>query len=153
MIKKVEELLENQDEVSSDVSKSDAANETDALREQVAILTKRNDVLTKQVEEGEIKRKEAEKKAEADAAKSEMNMKQIMDAEKRVKLTLFKDNDKYKDPVFVAINGMSYMIERGVEVEVPECVAEAIKLSLTQDTKASEKLALLSSKTSDAALI
>ena len=39
--------------------------------------------------------------------------------EKMVKLKLFKDNGQYKDDVFVAVNGRTFQIVRGVEVEVP----------------------------------
>lgn len=31
-----------------------------------------------------------------------------------------------KDDVYVAVNGKSYQIKRGVEVEVPACVAEVL---------------------------
>ena len=57
-------------------------------------------------------------------------------AEKMVKLRLFKDNGKYKEPVFVAVNGKTYMIERGVEVEVPDYVAEVLANSEAQLTEA-----------------
>lgn len=57
-------------------------------------------------------------------------------AEKMVKLRLFKDSGKYKEPVFVAVNGKTYMIERGVEVEVPDYVAEVLANSEEQLTEA-----------------
>ncbi len=50
-----------------------------------------------------------------------------------VKIRLFKDNDKYKDDVFVAVNGRSFQIKRGVEVEVPGYVAEVLERSMRQD--------------------
>lgn len=52
---------------------------------------------------------------------------------KMVKIRLFKDNDKYKDDVFVAVNGMSYQIKRGEDVEVPDYVAEVLEQSAKQD--------------------
>ena len=58
--------------------------------------------------------------------------------EKRVKIKLFKDNDKYKDDVFVAVNGKSYLIKRGVEVEVPESVKEVLDNSAAQEERAAE---------------
>lgn len=45
---------------------------------------------------------------------------------KKVKIKLFKDNDRYKDDVFVSVNGESYQIQRGVEVEVPDYIAEVL---------------------------
>ena len=38
---------------------------------------------------------------------------------KTVRIHLFKDNGRYKDDVFVGVNGVNYMIQRGVDVEVP----------------------------------
>ncbi len=53
--------------------------------------------------------------------------------DKMVKLKLFKDNGQYKDDVFVAVNGRDFQIVRGVEVEVPDYVAEVLKHSEAQD--------------------
>ena len=38
---------------------------------------------------------------------------------KNVRIRLFKDNSRYKGDLFVSVNGVSYKIRRGVEVEVP----------------------------------
>ncbi len=50
-----------------------------------------------------------------------------------VTIKLFKDNDRYRDDVYVAVNDRSYLIKRGVEVTVPRFVEQALKNSLTQD--------------------
>ena len=50
-----------------------------------------------------------------------------------VTIKLFKDNDRYRDDVFVSVNDRSYLIKRGVEVTVPRFVEQALKNSLTQD--------------------
>lgn len=47
-------------------------------------------------------------------------------AEKRVKIRLPKTKDE-KAPVPVWVNDRSWLIERGVTVEVPECVAEVLR--------------------------
>lgn len=60
--------------------------------------------------------------------------------EKMVKIKLFKDNGKYKDDVFVGLNGRNYQIQRGVEVEVPEGVAEILELSEKMDNETAEKI-------------
>ena len=39
---------------------------------------------------------------------------------------LYKDNDKYKDDVQVIVNGKVFIIQRGVDVEVPDFVAEVL---------------------------
>lgn len=50
-----------------------------------------------------------------------------------VPIRLFKDNDKYKDDVFVAVNGRSFQIKRGETVQVPAYVAEVLEQSMAQD--------------------
>lgn len=44
--------------------------------------------------------------------------------EKMVKIKL--PRDKKEPDVFVSVNERSWLIQRGVEVEVPECVAEVL---------------------------
>lgn len=41
-------------------------------------------------------------------------------------IRLYKDNDKYKDDVQVIVNGKVFIIQRGVDVEVPDYVAEVL---------------------------
>lgn len=53
--------------------------------------------------------------------------------EKMVKVRLFKDNKNYQSDVFVGVNGKTYQIKRGVEVEVPDYVAEVLRNSARQD--------------------
>ena len=57
---------------------------------------------------------------------------------KMVKVKLFKDNHDYKDDVFVAVNGERYLIQRGVEVEVPDNIAEVLEHSAQQDARTAE---------------
>ena len=56
--------------------------------------------------------------------------------EKMVKIRLFKDNKNYQGDVFVGVNGKTFQIKRGVEVEVPDYVAEVLKNSARQDENA-----------------
>ena len=49
-----------------------------------------------------------------------------------VKFRLFRDNDRYKAPLFVGVNGKAYLVERGVDVEMPRSVHEVIVNSLNQ---------------------
>lgn len=50
-----------------------------------------------------------------------------------VPVRLFKDNNKYKDDVFVAVNGETCQIQRGVEVMVKRKFADVLEKSLSQD--------------------
>lgn len=58
--------------------------------------------------------------------------------EDKVKFTLFKDNDKYSMPLFVGVNGKGYLVERGVEVEMPREVYEVIANSQKQQNAANQ---------------
>ena len=50
-----------------------------------------------------------------------------------VPVMLFSDNGKYKDDLFVSLNGRRHQIRRGVRVMVPEAVYEIITQSEAQD--------------------
>lgn len=51
----------------------------------------------------------------------------------RVTLPIINEHDMEQ---YVGINGRSWLIRRGEEVEVPECVAEVLKLSENQKREA-----------------
>jgi hypothetical protein len=63
-------------------------------------------------------------------------MAEAKKTENMVKFHAFKDDDKYKDDIFVAVNGKRYQIKRGVDVMVPESVYEVLQNSQTQDQAA-----------------
>lgn len=54
----------------------------------------------------------------------------------RVTLKLFYDGRKYADDVTVIINGKSYLIQRGVEVEVPRAVKLLLEDAARQEQQA-----------------
>ena len=53
-------------------------------------------------------------------------------------LYLFQDDEKYKAPLFVGVNGNFYMIKRGENVEVPKSVKEVVMNSEKQKKAAKE---------------
>lgn len=53
----------------------------------------------------------------------------------KVRVTLFKDNGKYKDDETVAVNGKVFRIQRGKEVEIPMYVWQVLKQSMAQDVE------------------
>ena len=86
----------------------------------------------------------AKKEAAAIVAEAQAKAKETLEAAKEatpaapkpndlVPIRLFKDNDKYKDDVFVAVNGRSFQIKRGETVQVPAYVAEVLEQSMAQD--------------------
>lgn len=65
---------------------------------------------------------------------------------KTEKVYLFYDGEKYKDPVFVGINGAPFLVRRGEEVEVPVEVAEVLRNQMAQDKNAAQLIKKLSGK-------
>ena len=60
-----------------------------------------------------------------------------MNADKNtVRIKLFRDNQNYSGDVFVAVNGESYLIQRGITVEVPDYIAEVLETSQREDENA-----------------
>jgi hypothetical protein len=60
-----------------------------------------------------------------------------------VEIELFYDGERYKDDVFVQVNGKSVLIKRGEKVKVTKAVAEVIKNSLQQKAQAAELMSKL----------
>ena len=90
------------------------------------MAAKKTEEMTEEVKVGETTE---EVKAEA---KPEEN------SDERVNIYLMRDSDKYKGDVFVQVNGVGYIIQRGKNVKVPKAVAEVLQNSQEQDTKAAE---------------
>lgn len=77
-------------------------------------------------------REEVAKAKGAEPEKAEMVVLPEPEPE-MVKIKLFKDGGKYSEPVFVAVNGRRWIVPRGVEVEIPDYVAEVLERSMEQD--------------------
>lgn len=75
---------------------------------------------------GELTEEQKKAKAERDAYWNEL-----------VEVKLFKDNNKYKDDVFVAVNGENCNIKRGERVMVKRKFAEVLDTSDMQDYETS----------------
>ena len=55
--------------------------------------------------------------------------------QQKVRVRLFKDNERYRDDVTVVVNGRAWRIQRGVDVEIPMYVWQVLEASMAQDTK------------------
>ena len=77
---------------------------------------------------------------ESDAVESDAVEAPVVPKKKMVKRRLFKDNDKYQADVFVCVNGKAYTIKRGVDVEIPEEVAEVLDNADDQMMVAAQKM-------------
>ena len=76
------------------------------------------------------------------ATKDEMSAEEKAEREKRkeywnelVEVKLFKDNNKYKDDVFVSVNGENCLIKRGERVKIKRKFAEVLEQSDMQDAQ------------------
>ncbi len=69
-----------------------------------------------------------------------------------VSVKLFKDTERYRDDVFVAVNGKGMIVPRGKEVKIPRKYAIALKNSEAQDSFAAEYAADLAKNASAAEL-
>ena len=60
--------------------------------------------------------------------------------EEPVSIKLFRDNDRYRDDVYVAVNGQNCVIKRGEWVKIKRKFALVIDQSEIQDLKTSAML-------------
>ena len=88
--------------------------------------------------------KQAETKAKTSEKVKAMDEKSYYN--QKVTVKLFKDNDKYKDDVFVAVNGVGMIVPRGIEVKIPRKYAVALDNSQIQDGESAQYQMDLSSK-------
>ena len=63
----------------------------------------------------------------ADVAKANAELEEL------VEIQLFKDNDKYKDNVFVAVNGENCVVPRGTKWKIKKKLALVLEQSHAQD--------------------
>lgn len=76
---------------------------------------------------------DARKKAE-DGADAAVKEHPTDPGEELVHVRLFRDNGKYKDDVFVAVNGERLQIKRGEDVYIKRKFADVLQQSDMQDT-------------------
>lgn len=115
--------------------------------------------------EAQIKQMLADAKAEAEkivsnakaSAGGEKTAEQIKAEEEEkayyneeVEVELFKDNGKYSDDVFVAVNGVGMVVPRGKKVKVKRKYALALENSRAQDNKTSDLIDLKVSECQEA---
>lgn len=77
-------------------------------------------------------KKNAEEKIKQAAAEYEKYLNEY------ISVKLFKDNDRYKDDVYVAVNGQNCIIKRGEWVKIKRKFALVLDASEIQDMKTAE---------------
>lgn len=116
--------------------------------------------VAKQVEDMLAKAKAEAEKIVADAKASvsgELTEEQKKANEERkaywdelVEVKLFKDNNNYKDDVFVSVNGENCVIKRGERVKVKRKFADVLERSDMQDYETSKLIEQKSSEGAEA---
>ena len=131
------------------------------VKNELATVKEENAAMKEKLQEAENKVKEA-----AETAKEAKGESKLTEAQKRAKLErdmhaamqkAKKDTVMVKIPkteteredVFVCVNGCSYLIQRGQEVEVPKFVAEVLKNSEEQREAAYELMEKMEDKNKD----
>ena len=90
--------------------------------------------------EARLQAKEQEKKQATDARKAQLKHEEEW-LNEYVEIRLFKDNEKYKDDVYVAINGKNCVIKRGVWTRIRRKFALLLDQSEIQDLRTAELIA------------
>ena len=70
----------------------------------------------------------------------------LNDPKRMVNIKLFKDNYRYKDPLYVSVNEYSALIRRGEVVSVPYYVAKHIEEIVEQDESTAMLISTLSER-------
>jgi len=81
----------------------------------------------------EITEKSGEKNAASDREAEKLREEQEKWLDEYVEIKLFRDNERYKDDVFVSVNGQNCLIKRGEWVKVKRKFALVIDQSELQD--------------------
>lgn len=126
------------------MSEKKPEKKTEPEVEPKAELTPEIEALIKARVEAEI---EAAKPETEEQIREEQKRKEIDEwLNQRVTVKLMKDSERYKDDVFVGVNGKGWLIKRGVPVQIPRYVAMALEDSLAQDEQTAM---LIEKKTAD----
>lgn len=73
------------------------------------------------------------------------------EGEEYVAVKLFRDNDRYKDDVFVAVNGERCQIQRGVRTKIKRKFLWAIQNQMRQDASTANLIQTMSGEFEDSA--
>ena len=87
----------------------------------------------------------AKEKEEMAKEKEEM----AKEKEEMITFQLHKDSSKYSSDVFVGINGKTWLIKRGVPVELPKPVYDVLAESMHADALLAERIANTETQTAE----
>ena len=109
-------------------------------------MTKINEAIAALKEEYELKLAEKEAENARLRGKKRDDLERLREAAREyekylneyISVKLFKDNDRYKDDVYVAVNGQNCIIKRGEWVKIKRKFALVLDASEIQDMKTAE---------------
>ena len=138
MSKKIEDVKETkQEEINMETLKEEVAKIMAEAREEASKIIEK---AKEQVKEEARARDENAIMAEPARTPNDPYYEEL------VPVMLFKDNDKYKDDVFVAVNGEGCLIQRGKPVQIKRKFALVLEQSQTQDMATADMIAGLVSE-------
>lgn len=129
------------DEIKADVKADEGFNLADVKKQVEAMLTQ-----AKAEAEKIIADAKASVSGELTEEQKKANEERKAYWDELVPVTLFKDNNKYKDDVFVSVNDETCQIQRGKTVMVKRKFAEVLDASMKQDLETSELIEQKSSE-------
>lgn len=100
-----------------------------AVEERIAQMLKEAEEKAKKIAEGKLS---------ADACLTDEEKAEIARNEEYVEVKLFRDNDKYKDDVYVAVGDQNCVIKRGIPVKVKRKFYLALAETDDQDFKTAQ---------------
>ena len=116
------EPANEQEQMDKAVGTADAAREAEEI---IAQARAEADKILADAKAAAVAQEEAPAPSPAPAASRD---------EELVPIRLFKDNERYKDDVFVAVNGERVQIRRGETVRIKRKFAQVLEQSMRQDT-------------------
>ncbi len=119
--------MSEETKVTEEKKDSVGNDELEALKAELEALRKKN------TEEIKALKKELAEEKKKSAALPVPDVMPVDDGNELVTIKLFKDNNKYKDDVFVGVNGETCLIRRGVAVQVKRKFADVLAESMRQD--------------------
>ncbi len=130
-VRKATEETEVNEAPKQDVTPNDVMAKIDEMiAEKLAEAQKKADEIVKEAEEKAKAVLKGNESPDTSAANAEL--------EEYVEVKLFKDNGKYKDDVFVGVNGENCVIRRGERVKIKKKFANVLEQSDLQDYKTSQ---------------
>lgn len=118
--------------------------ELEAIKAQIAKLIEDAKAEAEAIVSGA--KEKAAKIAEGKSVMTEEEQKTDDYWNEEVEIQLFKDGGKYKDDVYVAVNGQNCLIQRGKPVKVKRKFAEVLRQSLEQDNETADMIRELESE-------